>query len=264
VYAGAWLDQRNGTIQPFAYARGLALAAARLGASIHCGVEAGELRRDGGRWRLATSHGEIRAETVVVATNVFTSELHGAIRALLGRTYLSVHSVQLASEPLDARQRESVLPQRHSCGDTSHLRLRYFRLDRENRFVIGGPGWLTPPGSATSPSFRLLEADTRRMFPQLAKTRFEYRWFARDTITPDVVPHLYEPCAGLFASLGYNGRGLAIGTGLGSVLARRVLGEAADALPYPTTQRSAVPLGLPAAIAFYFKLVSGRFHGRHR
>ena len=68
----------------------------------------------------------------------------------------------------------------------------------------------------------------------------------------------------LVSALGYNGRGLAIGTALGSVLARRVLGEAATSLPYPTTQASAVPLNLPAAAAYYWNVATYRLSALHR
>lgn len=258
VYAGGWLDCRNGTIQPLAYVRGLAAAAAQAGVTIHCGVDVTELARLGQQWRVTTNRGETRAATVVLATNVYTAELRGIAKTLLGRSYLSAHSVQLASEPLNDAQHESLLPGRHSGSDTEHLRLRYFRLDGDGRFVIGGPGWLTPPRSPAALSFRMLEASARRMFPQLKNTRFEYRWSARDTLTPDLLPHLYEPSPGLFSALGYNGRGLAIGTALGSVLARRVLGEPAATLPFPTTHASSMPLNLPAAATFYLKLAIDR------
>lgn len=250
AYAGGWLDQRNGTIQPLAYTRGLAAAAARAGARIHCGIDVSCVERCDRQWRVATNHGEVRATTLVLATNVFTSELRGVAKHLLGRSYLPAYSVQVASEPLDESQLKTILPGRLSCSDTGHLRLRYFRLDRDNRFVIGGPGWLTPPRSPSALSFRLLEASTRRMFPQLRHIRFEYQWAARDGVTADLVPHLYEPCPGLFSALGYNGRGLAIGTALGGELARRVLGEPAASLSYPKTKPSASPLNLVAAAKF--------------
>ena len=52
---------------------------------------------------------------------------------------------------------------------------------------------------------------------------------------------------------GYNGRGLAIGTALGGVLARRVLGAAPEALPFPTTPLTPSPFSLPAAARFYWR-----------
>jgi glycine/D-amino acid oxidase-like deaminating enzyme len=258
VYAGGWEDRRNGTIQPLAYARGLAAAAVHAGAHLHCSVEVEDVVRDGDAWRLVTPRGTLRAATVVLATNVFTAQLHGIAHHLVGHSYLGAYSVELASAPLDATQLGEILPQRHACGDTSHLRLRYFRLDRDNRFVIGGPGWVRAPRSGDALSLRILESSARRMFPALGATPFTHRWAARDTLTPDLLPHLYEPSPGLFAALGFNGRGLAIGTALGDVLARRVLGEAAEAMPFPTTTASSAPLNLPAAVRYYSRLAMAR------
>lgn len=258
VYAGGWHDERNGTIQPLAYARGLAEAARAAGAMLCHPVRVIDVVRDGARWSVETDRGSITVPAVVLATNVYTSELEGVARTCVSRSYLSAHSVQLATAPLSPSQLEQVLPERHSCGDTSHVRLRYFRLDRDNRFVIGGPGWLTPPRSASAISFRLLESSMRRMFPALAKVGVDYRWAARDTLTADLLPHLYEPAPGLFSALGFNGRGLAIGTALGSVLASRIGGESADSQPFPTTDSSATPFNLPETIRFYARLAWAR------
>lgn len=260
AYAGGWLDARNGMLQPLAYARGLAGAALRAGVDLHCGVSVSKLERVAERWQVRTDRGVLSARTVVVATNAFTGELDGMATALLGRSFLTAYSVQLASEPLTAAQLATVLPQRHSCGDTEHLRLRYFRLDPDNRFIIGGPGWLRPPKSRMAMSFRILAASARRMFPQLADTRFEYRWHARDSVTADLLPHLYEPAPGIFSALGYNGRGLAIGTALGSVLSRRVLGADPASLPFPITNATRAPLNLPASARSWF----GSLYSPHR
>lgn len=46
-YQGALLDRRAGTIQPLAYARGLAHAAVRAGAVTHTSTPATALERDG-------------------------------------------------------------------------------------------------------------------------------------------------------------------------------------------------------------------------
>ena len=173
--------------------------------------------------------------------------------------YARASYVQLATTPLSEAQLRTILPQRHACGDTSHLRLRYFRLDRDGRFIIGGPGGLTPPHSRSALSFRLLEASARRMFPALHGCAFEFAWAARDAVTPDVMPHLYAPCPRFFAALGYNGRGLAIGTALGKLLAGLATGTPAAQSPYPMTPVSSIPLGLRSALKFYLRrLTAGR------
>jgi len=53
----------------------------------------------------------------------------------------------------------------------------------------------------------------------------------------------------LFAALGYNGRGLAMATALGTLLARRALGEPREALPFPTSPLRSRPMAALAALA---------------
>jgi glycine/D-amino acid oxidase-like deaminating enzyme len=54
-------------------------------------------------------------------------------------------------------------------------------------------------------------------------------------MTPDHLPHLHEVAPGIVAGLGYNGRGVAMATVMGTLLARRLLGEAAEDLGFPVT-----------------------------
>lgn len=57
AYVGALLDRRAGTIQPLAYARGLARAAVGNGARIFTSSPVTDLQRDGAGWRLVTPQG---------------------------------------------------------------------------------------------------------------------------------------------------------------------------------------------------------------
>lgn len=54
-------------------------------------------------------------------------------------------------------------------------------------------------------------------------------------MTRDGIPHLHEPAPGLLAGLGYNGRGVAMATAMGRLLARRALGESSTSLGFPIT-----------------------------
>ena len=264
AYAGSWQDLRGGVIQPYAYALGLARAASSAGAMLCHPVTVRDIDRCQRRWQVETDKGTLSAPTVIVATNTGTHGLDGVVKTFLGRSYVAGYSVQLASEPLDAAQLETLLPERSACADTSHVRLRYFRLDRDNRFIIGGPGGLWAPHSGSSLAFDLLETSTRRMFPQLARTAFPHRWAARDTVTLDLMPHLYEPEPGLFSALGFNGRGLAIGTSLGIVLANRAGGQSAAEQPFPTTQASPLPLDPLTTVGFHLKVLCSRLFARSR
>jgi glycine/D-amino acid oxidase-like deaminating enzyme len=63
----------------------------------------------------------------------------------------------------------------------------------------------------------------------------DYCWSGRVAITIDHVPHLHEPAPGLHAMLGFNGRGVAMATACGKMLAERLRGAAPNDLPLPTT-----------------------------
>ncbi len=237
-YAGGWLDKRGGTVQPLSYARGLAHAAAAAGAALHYRTKALRLRRKRRQWKVETAGAAVVADAVLICTNAHTGGLWPRLRG----TIMPAHSVQIATAPLSAAARRTVLPGGHCCADTRVL-LRYFRLDEAGRLVIGGPGPLWRPRGIRAWSFSALARSIRRLFPQIESPRFEFHWYGRGALTWDMPPHLYEPAPGLLAALGYNGRGIAMGTALGALLARRLHGEPPASLPFPVSRLSALPLG---------------------
>ena len=87
------------------------------------------------------------------------------------------------------------------------------------------------------------QARLAETLPEIRDVPFEYHWYARGAAAADLLPHLYEPQAGLFAALGFAGRGIAMGTALGRALAGRVRGETAKNVGFPVTS-ARLPLGL--------------------
>src|SRR5580704_4420838 len=71
IYAGSLLDLRAGTIQPLAYARGLADAAIAAGAAIHTQSPLRSAERSGKFWTLMTDRGTVAADWVAVATDAY-------------------------------------------------------------------------------------------------------------------------------------------------------------------------------------------------
>ena len=63
--------------------------------------------RDTGGWRCQTPGGTIRAQRVVLAANGGNAALHPAMRG----TTLPLHVFQFATAPLDAGQRQAILPE---------------------------------------------------------------------------------------------------------------------------------------------------------
>jgi glycine/D-amino acid oxidase-like deaminating enzyme len=227
-YCGGWLDRRGGTLQPCSYLFGLARAVQRLGGRIFCRSEASRLEPVGGQWRVQTPRGQVTASTVVLATNAYTGPLADALR----RSVVAVPSFQVATEPLSQPLRAGILPERQAASDTWPL-LRYYRLSAEGRLVLGSRGFFgsTPPAIAARQHYRAVQ----EIFPQLQGVRYQYHWGGWVAMTSDHLPHLHQLAPGLLAGLGYNGRGVAMATVMGRLLARRIQGVPPAELGFPVT-----------------------------
>ena len=227
-YAGAWLDRRGGGLQPLSYARGLARAATAAGAVIHGASPATALTRETNSWRVDTPQGVVTADSVLVCTNGYTGDLVPGLK----RTIVPVNSFQIATKPLSANVRRSILPGGEMVSDTRRL-LAYFRLDRDGRLVLGGRG--APTGESDPARYDRLRRVLQWLFPQVTMPEWAYHWSGRVALTADHLPHLHEPAAGLAVALGYNGRGVAMATMLGKLLADRQLGAPPEAFGLPIT-----------------------------
>lgn len=234
-YLGGVLNPRNGTVQPLSYARGLARAAASQGVRLFGDSPARSLERLADGWRVHTANGSVRAGTIVLATNGYTDDLWPGLR----RSVVPVHSFQVATRPLSDNLQASILPEGQAASDTKRL-LWYYRKDAAGRLIMGGRGW---PKEALQPSdTAVLQEALHALFPQLGDVGFEHHWSGRVALTTDHLPHLHVLDEGLYAGLGYNGRGVAMATAMGTVLARLVAGERAETLPFPVTAMAPIPL----------------------
>ncbi|HEY6482133.1 MAG TPA: FAD-dependent oxidoreductase [Steroidobacteraceae bacterium] len=234
-YSGGWIDRRGGTVQPLSYVRGLARAARLLGSRVFTGSPALSLERDGAEWRVRTRAGSVRSATVILATGAYTGPLVDPLR----RTIIPVPSFQVATRPIPQSLRRTLLPQGQAASDTWHL-LRYFRLDASGRLLMGSRGSFAqvPLQAAARHHYRAV----REIFPQLAGIGYEYHWGGLVDMTRDHLPHLHELAPGLLAGLGYNGRGVAMATLMGRLLARWTLGEPVAQLGFPVSAVTPISL----------------------
>jgi glycine/D-amino acid oxidase-like deaminating enzyme len=235
-YLGGWVDRRGGTINPLSYTRGLARAALKAGAALHPDSRAVSIERDGRRWIVRLRHGAtFRAEQVVLATNGYSDDLLPGLK----ETVIPASSFQVATAPLPADQAAHVLPDAQSVSDTRRV-LLYFRRGPKGELVMGGRGKFAPP---TGPrDYRHIEAAIARLYPALAALPITHRWAGRVALTQDFMPHFHEPAPGITAMLGCNGRGLALGTTLGTLLADRLAHGANAPFPLAPTAIAAIPL----------------------
>ena len=221
AYLGALLDLRAGTVQPLAYARGLAHAAVAAGAQLHTQTVVSAVQDEGRHWRVNTvGGGAVHAPWVIVATNAYSSAdgPWGALQAELVR----LPYFNMATAPLPPALLSHILPERQGAWDTRQV-LSSFRLDRQGRLVLGSVGALRGMG-------RPIHRDWGRralakLFPRLRGVAFEHEWYGEIGMTANALPRFHQLARNTVAFCGYNGRGIAPGTVLGRELARLVLGE---------------------------------------
>ena len=253
LYIGGWEDRRGGHVQPLSYVRGLARRAQAAGAVIHTGAPATALARQGNGWRVSTASGAVDAAQVLIATNGYTDHLWPG----LAQTVVPVISLQAATAPLADALGKEILPEGHAASDTRRL-LWYYRRDAHGRLIMGGRGPFRDTLAAGDTS-RVREA-VDRLYPQLKKTPFEFQWSGRVAMTQDHIPHLHRLDDGLWAALGYNGRGVGMATLLGRFLADLAAGARADDIPFPVTSMRPIP-GYPftrlavRALSRYYRIL---------
>lgn len=217
AFRAALFDPRAGTIQPLAYARGLARAALAQGAAIHTRSPLRELTRAGSGWQLTSDQGRLDARAVIIATNAYSAPPLDD----LGREMAILPYFNFATDPLPPSVLAQILPGREGAWDTRKI-LTSFRRDAAGRFIIGSVGQL---GQCDATIHRAwAERRMAALFPQLRDYPLRHGWWGRIGTTPDALPRLHQHGPGIWSISGYNGRGIGPGTVFGKMLAGLVSG----------------------------------------
>ena len=169
------------------------------------------------------------ADRVLLCTNAMT----GALAPAVSRGAVPLDVYQMATAPLDPARRRAILPEGHAVSDTRRNLFSY-RFDADGRLITGGMASIRA-GALTrlrAPLARRLAA----MLPALGNVTFDFAWHGVAALNPDLLPRLIDLGPGFTAVIGCNGRGIAMTTALGPVLADLAGGARADDLPVPLTR----------------------------
>ncbi|MBL8832451.1 MAG: FAD-binding oxidoreductase [Rhodospirillales bacterium] len=254
--AGAYFDPAGGMLNPLAYTLGLARLAGEAGVHLHERARVATVVRTGPRWRLGFGDGHVEADRVVLATNASSI---GAARRLF-RTVVPLRVYQMATRPLAPAEAARIAPGRNPIADTRATFFTY-RLDRDNRLISGGMPILPFRAHA-----RMGHAIARRLASELGLAdvpEVEHVWFGTAAMTTDFLPHVYELGPGFVGGIGCNGRGIALTTMLGEVLAQAASGTALADLPIPTAPARAIPFHLLARAAPSLAIMHAKWTDRH-
>jgi len=234
LYAAASIDRRGGNLNPFGYARGLAHAAVAAGAELHESAPVRGIRRENGRWSVDAGDDGLTADAVIIATNAYSTQLWSG----LTESILPLRGHGFISEPLSDNLRRSILPERQSLTDTRQL-FSGVRVLPDGRIHASGYGPILGPESTVDPA--KVSQRLRALFPALGDLRWAESWSGWVGMTADHFPRMHELAPGLFAGLGYNGRGIAAATLMGRDLASLVGGANDAQTVFPLTPLQPLP-----------------------
>ena len=135
--------------------------------------------------------------------------------------------------PCPADLAARILPQRPVLYESGHITV-YYRLDRQNRLLMGGRGPQRALAGQAGP-LDYLKRYAESLWPGLRDIHWKHAWNGQLAITPDHLPHLHEPSEDALIYLGCNGRGVALATAMGKQLAERLMGGQSARIDLPVT-----------------------------
>ena len=246
-YSAGALDTKCGHLHPLNYARGLARAALKAGATIFemsrvTQFESGKVKTD---------KAEISANKIILATNGYLGNLDGHVADRV----MPINNFIVATEPLSDEMCKSLIRD-GECVHDSRFVVNYFRISEDNRMLFGG-------GENYSYKFpsditKTVRKPMLQVFPQLKDARIDYAWGGTLAITYKRLPHFEFRKDGIINISGYSGSGVHMATMAGKIVAEAVNGQMAkfdiiSKLPtpkFPGGARLRWPL-LPLALTWY-------------
>ncbi|NUO58338.1 MAG: FAD-dependent oxidoreductase [Hamadaea sp.] len=227
---GATYTPHCAAIHPLRLVRGLAAAVERRGVTIYEHTPAIQIHAD----RVLTTHGTVRAHSVVRATEAYTSRLPGH-----RRTVAPVYSLMVATPVLPTSVWDTIgLRERETFSEHRHLVI-YGQRTADDRLVFGGRGAPYHYGSAIRPSFdrddrvfAMLRQTLGELFPVLGDVPIEYAWGGPLGIARDWHASV-GVTKGVYHAGGYVGDGVALSNLAGRTLTALLTGATSPLLELP-------------------------------
>ncbi|MFG1189397.1 NAD(P)/FAD-dependent oxidoreductase [Xanthobacter flavus] len=221
-FTGGMLNTHGGVVHPLNYVLGLAAGLKAAGIAIHERSPVLSLRREGAGVVIETPAARITARQVVIATNSY-SDLTPATAAVR-TSIIPFRSAMIATEPLTGTPGAHLLRTGRSYTETRRM-MRWFRKAGD-RLLYGGRGAFGKTDRESA--FTALEKAMVRQFPELAQVKVTHRWSGLVAMTLDSLPHLGRLDDRVVYSVGYNGTGVALASGIGRHVADLVTGRQPD------------------------------------
>lgn len=226
-YFNGYYDKRSGHLHPLNYCLGLARGAASLGVQIFQHSAVTKIQQ-GDSVTLTTDNGSIKAKFVVLAGNIFLSEVSPQLAPSLTNRIMPVGTYIIGTEPIFPSLAKQLIPSNAAVCDTNFA-LDYFRFSGGNnatspRMIFGGRvsySKMTPRNLTAIMQQRMAAA-----FPQLVNTKVDYIWGGFVDITMNRAPDFGRVAPNIYYLQGFSGHGVALTGMAGKLVAEAISGQA--------------------------------------
>jgi gamma-glutamylputrescine oxidase len=241
-YVGGMIDRHGGHIHPLDLVLGEAAAVESLGGKIFENSKVIELNTSAQPY-VRTERGIVRAKFILVCGNAYMSGLAPKITEKM----MPVSSQVMATEPLDARLIEDLLPANYCVEDANYV-LDYYRRTADNRLLYGGG--IGYGGQDPANLTGVIRPNMLKTFPQLKDVKIDYAWSGNFALTLTRIPHMGKLSDTVYFSHGDSGHGVTTTHLLGKILGEAINGQAGrfdvwaslQAYPFPGGRMLRVPL----------------------
>lgn len=238
-YFGALYEANAFHFHPLKYAQGLARALHAGGVRVHeqsrvmaiearplasrapCAAARGASDAAGaagaGRWRVATSAGEVLCDDVVVCCGGYIERLYPALAGAI----LPIATYVMVTEPLGERLPQALATDA-AIYDT-RFAFDYYRPLPDSRLLWGGR--ISVRSRSPEEVARLLYGDMLKVYPQLAGVKVDYAWSGLMSYGRHKMPQLGKLPNGVWYGMGFGGHGVGPTSLAGDVLSAALLGE---------------------------------------
>ena len=232
-YQGGRVRPDVGGVHPAELHQGLYERALAAGVTVIDQTTVTAILRDTDGFTLSTARGSVKVGECIVATHGYTDEVTDWLR----RRIIAIPSQIIATDTLDPKLLERLMPKRRMIGDTRNL-YNYYRPSPDGtRIIFGGRR-----GAHTDDDMQKcmhLYTNLVEVFPELEGVSLTHTWWGYTGYTFDFIPHL-RVNDGIHYATGFCGSGVVWAPWLGRKAAHMILGNSQEAQtlfsqrPFPT------------------------------
>jgi glycine/D-amino acid oxidase-like deaminating enzyme len=188
---------------------------------------------------LITSYGDVRAKTIVLASEAYSQQL-----PKLRRTLVPMYSLIVLTEPLAESDWDQIGWRNRELLASSRMSVDYLNRTADGRILFGGRGapyrmhsLIDDSLDRHGPTHDMLRRMTTEWFPmlQVKDIRFTHAWGGPLGMPRDWMPTTsYDAAAGVARAGGYTGSGVATANLFGRILTDLISGAVTPLTQLPT------------------------------